>query len=167
MTHRVFGIFAAILFALFVGAGAVTLAHTLPSRSCAAVSTQHYSGDSVQINPSTSSGGSYWSGIPTNHCVEVISVAVAQANNLTAGNGYDLGPAPSSYSGTLWNYVRLGIGAWIAWTLAMTMLAIAVAAIPKRPAMLMPAPPAVLVEPTIPSTASGPSSLEMSEPLRT
>ncbi len=54
-----------------------------------------------------------------------------QANNLTADNGYDLGPVPSSYAGTTGNYVRLGIGAGIAWTLAMTLLAIAVAAIPR------------------------------------
>jgi hypothetical protein len=131
MTHRVFGTFAAILFVLFVVAGVVALVHTLPRRSCAGVSPQNYSSDSVVINPGPSSTGSYWSGIPTNHCVEVVSAEVAEAYNLTAGNGYDLGLAPASYTGTTWNYVRLGIGAWIAWTLAMTMLAIAVAAIPK------------------------------------
>jgi hypothetical protein len=141
--------------------------HTLPSRSCAAVSPQHDSSDSVEINPGPSSNGAYWSGIPTNHCVEVISATAAQADNLTAGNGYDLGPAPSSYTGTTWNYVRLGIGAWIAWTLAMTMLAIAVAAIPKRLTMPLPAPPAVVVEPAIPPAASSAPSLEMSEALRT
>jgi hypothetical protein len=167
MTHRVFGIFAAILFALFVVAGVVTLVHTLPTRSCAGVSPQHYSSDSVQINPGSSSSGAYWSGIPTNHCVEVISGEAAQANNLTAGNGYDLGPAPSSYTGTTWNYVRLAIGAWIAWTLAMTLLAIAVAAIPKRPAVPMSAAPVVVLEPAIPPAASSAPSLEMSEPLRT
>ena len=166
MTHRVFGIFAAILFALFVVAGVVILVHTLPGRSCAGVSPQHYSGDSVQINPGPS-GVSYWSSIPTNDCVEVVSTAVAQANNLTAGSGYDLGPAPSAYTGTTWNYVRLGIDAWIAWTLAMTMLAIAVAAIPKRPAMPTPTSSAVVVNPPVPPTAPSVPSLEDIQPLNT
>jgi hypothetical protein len=163
----VFGVFAAILFALFVVAGVVTLVHTLPVRSCAGVSPQNYSSDSVEINPGPSSSGSYWSSIPTNDCVEVVSAEVAQANNLTVGSGYDLGPAPSSYAGTTWNYVRLGIGAWIAWTLAMTMLAIAVAAIPKRPAMPMPTPSAVVVDPSAPATTPSAPSLESSQPLNT
>jgi hypothetical protein len=63
--------------------------------------------------------------------------------------------------------VRLGIGAWIAWTLAMTLLAIAVAAIPNRPAMPVSVPPAVVIESAIPPTASSAPSLEISEPLRT
>jgi hypothetical protein len=165
MTHRVFGVFAAILFALFVVAGVVTLVHTLPGYSCAEVSPQNYSSDSVEINPGPSNGGTYWSAIPIHDCVEVVSAEAAQANNLTVGNGYDLGPAPSSYTGTTWNYVRLGIGAWIAWTLAMTMLAIAVAAIPKRPAMPTPTPPAVVVNLPVPSTAPSAPSLENSRPL--
>ncbi|MGA3221744.1 MAG: hypothetical protein ABSE77_22215 [Acidimicrobiales bacterium] len=157
MTHRVFGVFAAILFALFVVAGVVTLVHTLPVRSCAGVSPQNYSSDSVEINPGPSSGGAYWSSIPTNHCVEVISAEAAQANNLTAGNGYDLGPAPSTYTGTTWNYVRLGIGAWIAWTLAMTMLAIAVAAMPKaKPTSAVVVEPLLATDRTVPLDDWGP-----------
>jgi hypothetical protein len=163
----VFGVLAAMLFALFVVAGVVTLVHTLPIRSCAGVVPQNYASDSVEVNPGPRSLGSYWSDIPINDCVEVVSAGVAQANSLTVGSGYDLGPAPSSYAGTTWNYVRLGIGAWIAWTLAMTLLAIAVAAIPKRLVMPLPGPPTVVVEPTISPSDSSTPLLEMSEPLRT
>jgi hypothetical protein len=122
----VFGVIAAVLFGLFVVGGAITLLNSLPRHSCSGVAPTNYSGDTVQL------AGSGWPSIPANHCVEVISVQVAQANKLTVGNGYDLGPAPGIHTGTAWNYARLGIGAWIAWTLAMVMLALAVAALPGR-----------------------------------
>jgi hypothetical protein len=157
MTHRVFGTFAAILFALFVVAGVGILLRTLPGRSCTGVSPQNYSSDTVELNPGPSSDEGYWSSIPTNDCVEVVSAEAAEANNLTAGNGYDLGPAPSTYTGTTWKFARFGISAWIAWTLAMTMLAIAVAAIPKRPTMPASAP-SVPVDPPDPPTAASAQS---------
>jgi len=48
MTHRVFGVMAAGLFALFDAAGVVALIRTMPGYSCSGVSPQH-SGGSVGL----------------------------------------------------------------------------------------------------------------------
>ena len=44
----------------------------------------------------------------------------------------------TSYTGADWNYVRWAIAAWIAWTLAMTLLAVAVAMLPGGAVMSAP-----------------------------
>ncbi len=119
--HQVLAAIAAALFGLFVVGGVVALVGAWPSTSCAGVAPTHSSSDKVEL--AGSSPG--WKGVPGNDCVEVIS-----ADN--PPRAYDLGPAPVIHSGTGWDYARLAIVAWIAWTLAMTLLALAVAKLPSH-----------------------------------
>ena len=106
--HRIFAGIAAVLFGLFVVGGVVALAKVWPTTSCAGVRTTGQGYVYVQKTGAD--------------CVEVAST----------GPGQNLGPAPTRYGGTGWNYARWAIVAWIAWTLAMTLLAIAVARLPGR-----------------------------------
>jgi hypothetical protein len=129
VVHRTLGVIAAVLFGLFFAAGAIAFVKTLPSRSCANVTPTNYSSDAVEL----SGPGHSWQGIPGGHCVEVVSSAAAAGNTeVKAGNGYDLGSAPQSYGGNVWEGVRFGMAAWILWTAAMVFLAAAVAAVPGR-----------------------------------
>jgi hypothetical protein len=132
--YRAFGIISAVLFGLFATAGIVGLVSTLPSRSCSGVNPTNYGGDTVQL------AGSEWNGIPSNHCVEVVTAtgqyeATSQGATADIGSGFDDGPAPTQYSGDIWEGIRFGVVAWILWTAAMMFLAAAVAALPgsRRP----------------------------------
>jgi hypothetical protein len=138
--YRVLATFSAILFGLFVGVGAVALVATLPQTSCAGVSPET-PGDAVElVGPggvsTTPSGGTVtWDSIPSGHCVELTS------QNSTGGyQGTDLGQAPTIHGGNGWVGIRIGIGAWVAWTLAMFLLAAAVAAIPAARSSAPPTP---------------------------
>lgn len=105
--HRVLAVIAAALFGLFVVGGVVALVKLWPTTSCAGVPAP--------------TGVVYVQLIGAN-CVGVAST----------GPGINLGTAPTKYAGTGWNYARWAIVAWIAWTLAMTLLALAVAKLPGR-----------------------------------
>jgi hypothetical protein len=124
---RVCGIVAAVLFALFVLAGIDGLVHTWPAPSCAGVVGQYGQGP-VEL------AGSGWQGVPSTDCVQVDTATDRAAN---------LGPAPGAHQGEGWVYARWGIAAWIAWCLGMVLLALAVAALPRR-ARHADGPPAAL-----------------------
>jgi hypothetical protein len=113
---RVFGIVAAVLFLLFVAAGIDGLVHTWPTPSCAGVVGRYGQGP-VEL------AGSGWQGVPSTDCVQVDTATDRAAN---------LGPAPGAHQGEGWVYARWGIAAWIAWCLGMVLLALAVAALPRR-----------------------------------
>ena len=127
--HHTLGTIAALLFGLFVIAGAVGLFETIPTHSCDVVAPTHNAADTVQL------AGAGWSNIPADDCVEVVSGAASAQGQGAVGNGYDLGPAPSKYEGTAWEGIRLGLVAWVLWTAAMLILAAAVAAVPGRPSI--------------------------------
>ncbi len=118
MTHRVLAGIAGVLFLLFVLAGAVAMIHFWPTVSCGTVApTVSGASNIVEV------AGPGWSGgIKPNDCVQLSS---------NHKQGFNLGPAPVAYGGSTWDYVRVAIGAWIAWTLAMMLLAFAVALIPS------------------------------------
>ncbi len=117
MTHRVLAILSAVLFGLFVAQAAILLAASVPHTSCAGV-VALYPGETVEM------AGSNWVGIPADHCVET-------SPNLP-NRATDRGLAPTSHEGEGWVVYRLALGAWLAWSLAMLLLAAAVAAIPRR-----------------------------------
>ncbi len=118
MTHRVLARMAGVLFLLFVLVGAVAMIHVWPRASCGTVAPS-VSGASNIVELA----GPGWSGgIKPNDCVQL---------SYSHKRGFNLGPAPVSYGGSTWDYVRVAIGAWMAWTLAMMLLAFAVALIPS------------------------------------
>lgn len=119
MAHRVLAATAAILFAVFVVVGIVTLTRIWPHYSCAGVSAKYTNQGPVKL--AGSSPG--WKGVPADNCVQLTA---------SGDRAYNLGPAPSSYGGETWTYVRVGVAGWIAWTLAMTLLALAVVTLPGR-----------------------------------
>ena len=136
MAYRVLAIMSAVLFSLFVIAGIVIEVDYWPHSSCPANTEgflgieQVQAGDVTPI-PGNSGETITWnnSAAPVGDCIGINSVA----NGTNQYTQTDLGRPITSYEGAEWVGLRAGAAAWIAWTLAMFLLACAVAAIPKPP----------------------------------